>query len=155
MSILCPLTAICALLLITSFNIVADSSEAKRYTTGPQLKVQSVRCAGKYGKVVRASAPPKGKGKTWPASLRSNRMLPRSELRGLLEHLVVAAQHRDGSSNSGEISDEDTKESDHIWDGKDIDMDMDEVDMPPFSVLNLNRKGGRIRERERRAKSQG
>lgn len=82
-------------------------------------------------------------------------MLPRSELRGLLEHLVVAAQHRDGSSNSGEISDEDTKESDHIWDGKDIDMDMDEVDMPPFSVLNLNRKGGRIRERERRAKSQG
>ena len=138
-SILCPLAAIHALLVLTLVDMSADSTERKRHIAGLQLKVQRRRRAVKHGRVVRAPALPPSKGKTWPGARKSRRLLQRTDVRDLLEHLVIASQH------GGASGEEDSEGTDHGWDREDVNVD--KANMTSF--LNWNKIGSRMRKREK------
>lgn len=132
---------------MTLVDMSADPAERKRFIDGPQLKGQRRRQAVKSGRVVRASARPtsaNGKGRTLPEARRRRRRLHRTDVRDALESLVIASHH------PGDSSDEDSPGTSH---GHELEGDYFQMDKADFTaVLDWNRKGPRIRQREKKAR---
>lgn len=124
----------------------ADPSGRARFIADSQPKARSQREATKSGRVVRARIPFTS-SKTWPGIDRSRRHHKETDIRNLLEHLVIAS-HAEGGSGSEENSEE--------TDGSQNDQDIREAqhekaELIPF--FNWGRKGTRMRKRDERARA--